>query len=215
MRGTPVQAASASPTVTTTVAAARAECARLRVKEGPVTLAELEPLVAISSSSPEAAEDLCYTIVKICGPGNNSLEANRVTCGAAGAIPAILSFLSNYGAVNTMFASRGCYALAWLAFGNTINADVIVLSAGGLEVIFSLMIAHASDVLVQQWACWALFTVAEAATPGVFTAVSANRAVELIHTAKRAHAGEAVTTSLLYKFTDIALNRLQVIVTAT
>lgn len=168
------------------IAAALAECARVEKKEGKVSLVALKSLVAAVSpalSSPEVARGICDAIKSICGP-NLSADDNRVTCGAAGVVPAVVTAISTHGSADSSVAWTGCHALADLAFENTVNADAIVLATGGLRTILSVMASTAKSVVLSD-ACFALCNTADAASPAALKVMRESAAVELLHAAKR------------------------------
>lgn len=191
--------AVASPTK---VAAAKAQCLRVRSNIGEVTVDELTALLDVCTpalSSPEAVEDLFVTIGGICN--NDSNEQNSAACVAAGFLPVVMTSLSAHGAASPSIAAKGCDVLGSLVGDVSANADVVVLSAGGLDMILSVMAKHSMIADVQEAACGVLWLIARAVSPPAMTALRESAAVELINTAKRVHArSEAVkywTTSVL------------------
>lgn len=111
-------------------AAAAAECERVSSMESDISLADgISLLTACTAawSSPTATVFCFGTITAICLVS----ETDRETLGAAGAIHAIVTTMSEvteHGTVNEYITAQGCFALCMLAYDNSVNADDIVLS---------------------------------------------------------------------------------------
>lgn len=112
---------------------------------------------------------------------------HRTRCGAAGVIEAVVAALHAYGPANAMLSMNGCRLLGELASGNTANADAIVLSTGGLDVVLSCMASIDKDSGAASHAR-ALLQLAEACSPAAVDVLRASRAEELLNAAKRTHA---------------------------
>lgn len=145
-------------------------------------------------SSPDVATQFLTTIVKLC----DLKRANRVACGAGDVIPAAIAAMSTHGLVHAGIAADGCCALGWLAAGTTTNADVIVGTAGGLDVILAVMAAHPGDADVQYYACWALWILGDFASPPALARMRASSAVELLNTAKASFPKDDLFTVRFY-----------------
>lgn len=174
------------------VYAAREECERVRAAED-VTPDDITSLVSICKpvlSSPEAAEDFATTVGEIC----SYVAANRVAAAAAGAIEAVVSSLVAHGAISVGVAARGCETLGLLASNNAFNADVIVLSSGGLDAILSAMESNAGEYDVQKEACVALVSIAEAASAAAVGVLRGARVIDVINAAKVNHPQEGAGT---------------------
>lgn len=107
--------------------------------------------------SPAVVTPFLWTVVTICFSGFTHAEANRVACGTAGVIPVVVGAMCVHGPVDAEVGGKGCWALARLAERNVINADAIVLFAGGLGVILSVITAHPRDAPALGNACFALY----------------------------------------------------------
>lgn len=190
------------------ILAARFTCVRVGAMGGKVAPSAVRSLVASCSaalSSLEVAQQLCIAIVSICSGHLDSKDVNKVTCGAAGVIPAIAAAMSTHGAACAEVAANGCVALYWLADGNTAHADDIVSTSGGLDAILSAMASHPEDGELQERACEALGSVARAASPAAVGTMRASAAVDLLHTARRNHPGGP---HQVVSFADRALTKL-------
>lgn len=132
--------------------------------------------------SPALAQMLVSTLAEMCLKN----DVNRVTCVDAGAIPAVLAAMSAHGSGSAVVAEKGCDALGMFAYNNTANVDTM-MSAGGLEVMVSVMESHARVQQVQRAACEALKWIAQFASPAVVARMRGSRVVELINTAKANH----------------------------
>lgn len=194
------------------IAAAIAVCESMRANRGAVGFAEVASQVTACSlalSSPDVAAALCDAVLSMCDEENNSdAEANRVTFGAAGAIPVIVAAaMSTHGAVSTRVAVKSCAALGFLTQHNAINADAVVVATGGLDAILAVMRSHAENGTVQGNACFALYHVAGAVRDVARRAMRESAAGALIETAKRVHDPSDEGVAL---YADGALARLRV-----
>lgn len=186
--------ASATPSA---ISAAIALCHSMRGSRGAVSAEDLASLVTactLALSSLEVAGWFSFAVSSVCAKEawmNSSGIANRVSCHAVGVIPALVAALSTHGTASPRVAARGCVALANLSLGNTANADAIVLSTRGLDVILSMMTAHVEqdepDGNVQKMACQALCWVARAASPAAKRAMRDSSAMELVEAARTYH----------------------------
>lgn len=180
----PVQAASSS-SITGSIAALRDMCECTGASSGEVALSELTSLVTACTPalcSPEVATALCAAVRKICS--NSSAKANRVVCGAAGAIHAVIAVLSTHGASSTIITVDGCTALSCVAQRNDSNAEAIV---SGLDVILFLMTMYDWDEDVQEAACLVLWTLAVYVSGKALTAIRRRSVSALLNTAKASH----------------------------
>lgn len=178
----------------------------MRTCSNPVTVVNALSMVdscTIASSSRDIAEDLCLTVYSVCYYANRFAEGDRVTCGAARVIPAVVAAMATHGAYIGV-AAHGCKALGWLAVGNTVNADAIVLSTGGLDQLYTTLAAHAVNLEVQKLACFALYKVSQHAGPAALAGIRGGRAVDLLHAAKRAFPSSTEQYGL-HEYADKAL----------
>lgn len=145
-------------------------------------------------SSPEVAKEFSDAVRHLCR--NVCAPANRDTCGSAGAIHAIVAALDTHGVGDATVAANGFDALIELANDNPANADDVVLTAGGLDVILSVMAAHEWHVEVQWRACMLLMTIALSASPAVLAVMREGSAQVLLSNAMANHpSSEAVETA--------------------
>lgn len=182
----------------------------MRVIPGGITLDDVTSLVTACTSalsSPAVALELVTTLDFICGGG---MGKNRVPCGAGGAIEAIVAAMSAHGAARADVAAVGCGALAWMALGNTTNADCMVLSSGALNEVYRMMETHAWVYNVQKEACETLYIIAGAAPRDALDSIREGRAVELLAAAKVNHPEEELLDRLqtVVRYADRALSRL-------
>lgn len=171
-----------------------------------VTLLVTTCTAALSSSG--VGHALCHAVLSMCSVMGSQAKANAVTCGAAGVIPAIVAAIRAHGAAIEVVARVGCAALNSLAwFGNTVNADAIVLSTGGLDAILLMMTVHARDSEVQLYACQSLCWIAAAASPAAKRVMCEPEGSvrKLLRTAKSNHPANAELES----WADSALARVR------
>lgn len=181
--------------------AAEAALERVRPTLDALSSGDVATLVSAcrkAMSSPKVAAYFCNVAGVMCGRDVSTAAANRVTCGAAGVISAVVLAMYAHGTgdvhgYGARVAAEGCWALSRLAQDNTVNADAIVLF-GGLDVILSVMQAHAGD-WVPRNACWALKDIADAAGPAALDVMRDSRAPELLEWAKRAYSSDELLTS--------------------
>lgn len=172
---------------------ARAKCAQVRAVRTAVSLDKVVSLLSAcipAVSSPELVVDLCCTVQQLC-MGIIGVEVNRVTCGAAGAIPTLRFALCEHYRIFSGGAAVVTHvftALLWLAHGNQVNADAITLSASGLGVILEAMTAHAGDSEAQCKACDLLEVLADWASPAALRALRDGQVEDAIHAAIVTHA---------------------------
>lgn len=178
---------------------ARTQCERNMIirNSTSVTVVGVSALVTACNpalSSPAVAEDFCFIVVEMLR--DISAEANRVTCAAAGVIPAVVTAMSALCDSRSAprVAARGCTALGWLTVGNRANADAIALSAGGVDAVRAAMASHPGVEAVQHAACWALRCIACAASGPVVASMRTSAVVKLLHTAMLNHPGKEVYT---------------------
>lgn len=153
--------------------------------EGVATIADVQSLLTTWNAAPSSlgvAEVFFLSVITICNGSDGTV--NKVTCGAAGVIPAVIAATAAHRTASATVAAHGCEALHALAHDNTANADAIVLSAGGagLEVICSVMeaLAHAGNEVVQREACAALSFIADVCSPVALAAMRGSRVVDLL-----------------------------------
>lgn len=198
-------------------AAAAAECERVSSMESDISLADgISLLTACTAawSSPTATVFCFGTITAICLVS----ETDRETLGAAGAIHAIVTTMSEvteHGTVNEYITAQGCFALCMLAYDNSVNADDIVLSTGGLDVILSAMTLYPADSVVQVAACSALVYITSVASREALWVIHDSVAVELLKLAKRNHPHEVEGEDSVLYWADKALDILAVKVSPT
>lgn len=185
------------------VAAASEHIDHVHYLEAPVTVEDVRSLVTACTdalSSITVAAGLPLAVYVSCNPTMRPHSAgNREACGSGGAIEAVLAAMSAYGAVDVDVAMNGCRALTMLSFANPVNADHIVLLAGGVDVICSVMAAitgipwspRGQDVL--STAITALLSLARYGSPEALAAMRADRTVELIKTVKWSHYRNDIT----------------------
>lgn len=142
---------------------------------GPVPAANVEAMVnaftgtsAVSSS--DVAISFCSTVFNVCSGAFNSYAAeNRVTCGAAGVIPAVTTAMLAYSGfgVDANIAGQLCNALEHVVDGNRSNADSVALSDENMAAI-NLALSRSSPI-ENAWtfdqACALLQLIAESASP--------------------------------------------------
>lgn len=178
------------------VKVATEECQRVRCLGTP-TVADLTALVTLCTpafSSPQVAKAFCERVGKLCHPAYcyttdevATALANKVTCGAAGVIPAILTVIALYGTVSPGVANMGILALSWIASKNALNSDAIVLSAGGLDAILSVMSTHAVYDQLQSSVCLLLGSITSVCSPAAKRVLCASSAMEIVLVALRNH----------------------------
>lgn len=103
-------------------------------------------------------------------------------------VSAVLSVMTAHaGAGSVTIASKGCDALASLVAGNTVNADAVVLGAGGLCLVLALMETHILNENVQKYAGGALLMLSRFGSPATVAALRESRVAELLTAAVRTH----------------------------
>lgn len=189
------------------IANAIAECARLRRVMSDATPEDVVSLLTACTagmSSRAVAQDFIETVTFI----SARRSVCSMMCGEAGVIPTILTALSAHGAVRPemrALAAKGCGALGCMTVRHPPNADKIV-SAGGLDVLYELMAAHADDQTVQKPACATLGSMVAAVSPASLAVIRAGRAVELLRAAKVRFPAEGSGT--VSSWANRALDRL-------
>lgn len=146
----------------------------------PDDVAALVRACTAALSSPLVAERLADCIAALAV----RTDVSRVICASAGATDAVIAAMSAHGAVSPSVAACGCKALGYLSFRDTGIAEALVLSAGGLDVVLSVMGQHPRDREVQWKGCFVLRNMAAAASPAALTVMKSSRAVELLLAAK-------------------------------
>lgn len=175
-------------------ASAISQCQAISGIEDEVTAAQLSSLVtACTPALPSVDVALAFVtaILSVCDFKHPA--SNRVTAGAVGVIPAVITSLSAHGTVRADVAAIGCEALVQLVFDSTSNADELV-SAGALDVAYSVMDAHAGDEAVSRVACWLLWILTDTASPAAVSVMRGGRALELLNAAKRMHPRDGLDT---------------------
>lgn len=206
--------AAASPEM---VAAAVAECDRLESCNYSVSVASSKLLISACTaalSNLKVSKALCAVMETVCGgvvfnatsrlPGT---DPSFKACVAAGAIPAVIAALSAHGEVSELVATRGCSALGALVAQSKPNADVIILDNGGLDVLLSVMAAHAVEAEVQKCACYALGRLAAYAGRTALTVLLDGRVTEVLTATKRFGKDSHVQRAL-HRLADEALETL-------
>lgn len=130
-----------------------------------------------------------------------------MTCGAPGVIAAVVAAMWAQGPADVGVAASGCLALGSLSYQPP-NANTIVLTAGGLEVICAVMGPHAADEKLQRVACFALWRLALALSPPALAVMrKACPVVESLLAAQRNHpsTGPGTVTAIA----DLALGLLE------
>lgn len=191
--------AQVDPGTASSIASALIACERVTYSTEELSLAELYMLATTCTSaqrSLEVATALCRTVACICGPDRRDASANRVSCGAAGVVRAILGVMRTYAPGSSRVAALGCRALGYLAHHNEVNADVLVMSPDsngglGLNVIESAMMCQQRDAEAQYQACGALVRIADAVSPSAMRVLQERRSSEslkkLLNAAKSNH----------------------------
>lgn len=166
-------------------------------------VAELVSACTPALSSRTVAEDVLSTVEHICF---RSYAGTRAVCG--GAIDLVVAAMAAHGAASVNIAATGCSALWNLAYqtGSTANADVIVLSAGGVGAITAVMEVHAENERVQKAACRALWRITSDASPAARDRIQHGLAPKLIHTAMSNHSSSGYNT--VKYWADLALTAL-------
>lgn len=131
---------------------------------------------------PTVAEAFNVAVSRMNGSGGS----NKVPCVAAGVTETIVAGMSAYGADNKAVAEKGCEALGSLTgYGNAGYADALVLSTGGLEAVYSVMLSQADSEQVQSIGCWALGAIAYNTGPAALSAMREGPALTLLNAAKK------------------------------
>lgn len=141
-------------------------CARAGETVGLLPYPDAIVLVTLSSaclSSRDVATSFLRAIADVCSHDST----NRVTCGAAGAVPAVLAAMEAHGATHSPTALWGFQALSMLALFNPRNADEILRSEHALDVIAGVIDAFADEYGVQVAAHPSVVCVARSASPAV------------------------------------------------
>lgn len=197
------------------IATAMAECQRQSLSAidcyTPLTPADAAALVTSCSAALSSVHvaRLFVGIIADCCPGSE--YRSRVTFSGAGAIPAVISALSAHGFVDADVAQEGVRALGNLARGVGWNIDQVVLYEGGLDVLYSIMGAYASNNDLQKAACVALQAIVKDASPAALSVLCDGRAAALLTVAKRNHLGTAPPGRVsVWAFADRVLTFLEV-----
>lgn len=161
------------------------------------------------------AETFIEAMYCICG--DEMMEDNHVSAGAAGVVHAIVKALCEHGRCSEVLASRACRTLANFADSSGIGTNQIVLAEGGagLSAIYSMMTYYAEGdnicYEVQYEACRALFKLlygAYAADSGAIQVMQDGRAAMRLEAVFRLFPAEAELGNHVHNWGAIAYENL-------